>query len=239
MVTSAPSRRHTEPSSSPIMPAPTISSFSGTLAQFQRAGRGHDALLVDLDAVQRRDIGARGDDDGLGFENLRLAVSGLHFDLAGRRDLAGADEALDLVLLEQIVDAFDVAVDALLLVFEHRCEIDRRLADLDAHVGEFMRGFLVKLRGIEHRLRRDAADIEAGAAEGRHLLDDGGLHAELRRANGADITAGTGTDNDEIVSHEVTPKLSVVMAGLVPAIHVLRRKGPKDVDTRRKAGHDG
>jgi hypothetical protein len=29
-----------------------------------------------------------------------------------------------------------------------------------------------------------------------------------------------------------------VMAGLVPAIHVLQRCGEKDVDARHKAGHD-
>jgi hypothetical protein len=32
---------------------------------------------------------------------------------------------------------------------------------------------------------------------------------------------------------------SVVMAGLVPAIHVFVALGKKDVDARPKAGHDG
>ena len=104
------------------------------LGEIERAGRGHDALLVDVDAVQPRDVGAGGDDDVLGLQRLRLAVVGFHLDLAGRGDAAGAVKRLDLVLLEQIIDAFDVAVDALLLVFEHRGEIDARLADLDAHL---------------------------------------------------------------------------------------------------------
>jgi hypothetical protein len=30
----------------------------------------------------------------------------------------------------------------------------------------------------------------------------------------------------------------IVMAGLVPAIHVVAASGEKDVDTRHKAGHD-
>ncbi len=51
IVTSAPSRRHTEPSSSPMMPAPTTSSFCGTVGKLERAGRRHDALLVDVDAA--------------------------------------------------------------------------------------------------------------------------------------------------------------------------------------------
>ena len=37
--------------------------FSGDLVERQRAGRRHDALLVDLDALQPRDVGAGGDHD--------------------------------------------------------------------------------------------------------------------------------------------------------------------------------
>jgi hypothetical protein len=33
--------------------------------------------------------------------------------------------------------------------------------------------------------------------------------------------------------------LNVVMAGLVPAIHVFRDGRKQDVDARHKAGHDG
>ena len=171
------------------------------LGEIERAGRRHDALFVDVDAGQPRHVRASGNDDVLGFERLRLAVVGLHLDLARRRDAACAVKRLDLVLLEQIFDAFDVTLDALLLVLEHRREIDARLADLDAHVAELVAGLLVKLRRIEHRLRRDAADIEASAAEGGALLHHRGLHAKLRRANGADIAAGAAADDDEVVGH--------------------------------------
>ena len=69
-ITFAPSRRQTEPSSSPITPAPTTRSFCGHLGEHERAGRGHDALLVDRDALEPRDVGAGGDDDRLGVERL-------------------------------------------------------------------------------------------------------------------------------------------------------------------------
>ena len=72
--------------------------------------------------------------------------------------------------------------------------------DADAHLGEGMPGLLEHFRGVQQRLRRHAADIEAGAAERRILLDHGDLHAELRRAHRADIPAGAGADDDEIVS---------------------------------------
>src|SRR5262249_53646002 len=126
--------------------------------QVQRTGRGDDALFVEIDAVQARRIGAGGDDDVFSFEHLRLAVGVFHFDLAGRGEARRAMEGFDLVFLEQIIDAFDIAVDGVLFVFEHRGEIDRRRADLDAHAGKFVRGFLVKLRRVEHRLRGNAAD---------------------------------------------------------------------------------
>ena len=110
-----------------MMPAPTTSSFCGTLREIERAGRRHDALLVDVDAVEAGDIRAGGDDDILGLERLRLAVVVFHLDLAGRDDARGAVKRLDLVLLEQELDALDVALDVLLLVFEQRRQ-DRRSA---------------------------------------------------------------------------------------------------------------
>ena len=71
--------------------------------------------------------------------------------------------------------------------------------DLHAELGKAMPRLLEHLRGMEQRLRRDAADVQAGAAGGRALLDDGDLQPELRRADGADIAARAGADDDEIV----------------------------------------
>src|SRR5262249_60945544 len=64
---------------------------------------------------------------------------------------------------------------------------------------------VVRLRG------GNATDVQAGAAEGLVLLDYGNLHAELCRADGADIAAGAGADDDEIVGHDYS-ELSVVTA---------------------------
>ena len=62
-----------------------------------------------------------------------------------------------------------------------------------------MAGLLEHLGSMQQRLRGHAADIEAGTAERRVLLDHGDLHAELRRAHRANISAGTGADDNEIV----------------------------------------
>ena len=62
-------------------------------------------------------------------------------------------------------------------------------------------GLLEHLGGIEQRLRRDAADVEASAAERLALFDHGDLHAELGRADRADVAGGAGADHDDIMSH--------------------------------------
>ncbi len=137
---------------------------------------------------------------------MRLAVTAGHLDLAGAEDLARAAQDIDLVLLHQEFDALDVAVDALLLEIHHRRQVEFRRGNADAHLGERMRGLLEHFGGMQQRLRRHAADIEAGAAECWVLLDHGNLHAELRRAHRADISAGSGADDDEIVAgHDRNP----------------------------------
>jgi len=41
------------------------------------------------------------------------------------------------------------------------------------------------------------------------------------------------------MAERITPFARIVMAGLVPAIHVLLLPRKQDVDARDKAGHDG
>ena len=84
-VTSAPSRRHTEPSSSPMIPAPITISRFGTSASDRMPVEDDDRLLVDRDARQRRHFRAGGDDDVLGLQRLGLAVGAGDLDLGRRR----------------------------------------------------------------------------------------------------------------------------------------------------------
>ncbi len=170
------------------------------LVQHQCAGRRHDALLVDVDTGKPRHIRAGGDDDGLALDHLAVPV-GLDLDAAGRGDAPHALEACDLVLLEQERDALHVALDALVLELHHGGEIELRRAHGDAHPPEQVTGFIEQLGGMQQRLRGNASDIEAGAAEGLVLLHHRHLHAELCRADGADIAAGTRADDDEVVGH--------------------------------------
>lgn len=54
------------------------------------------------------------------------------------------------------------------------------------------------LGGMKQGFTRDAADVEASAAEGGAFLDQRDLEAELGGAEGADVAAGAGADDDQI-----------------------------------------
>ncbi len=136
----------------------------------------------------------------------RLAGRALDHDLAGRGDERLALQPVDLVLLEQERDAVDVGGDRVVLVLHHGGHVELAArATFTPSGGHAVAGLLEHLGGVEQRLGRDAADVEAGAAERLALLDDGDFHAELRRADRADIAAGPGADDDEIVGHVDEP----------------------------------
>ena len=55
--------------------------------------------------------------------------------------------------------------------------------------------------GVEKRLGRDAADMQAAAAQFRVFFDECGFQAVLAGANSRRITTGTAPDDDHVVCH--------------------------------------
>ncbi len=170
----------------------------GHLVESDGAGGRHHVLFVDVDALERGDVGAGGNDDLARLDDFRLAFIAAHLDLAGPEDAGGAMEGGDLVLLEQELDALGVAVDGVLLVGHQLGKVDLRGRDGDAHAGKAMARLGEKLGGMQKRLGGNAADIEAGAAMGSALFHHGHVHAELGGADGAHIASGAGADDGQI-----------------------------------------
>ena len=167
-VTSAPSRRQTEPSSRPMMPAPITTRRLGDLRQRQRAGGIDDPLLVDA----RRPAGGAGSEPVamtmfLASRVVSDAVRGRDLDLAGAGDAARALDPVDLVLLEQELDALGQGgrpLSSFCFIICGRLSLG---VDVDAEAGEVLGRHLVQLRGVQQRLGRHAADVQAGAAQRR------------------------------------------------------------------------
>ena len=172
----------------------------------ERAVVRQDRLLVERGAGQSARIRSGRDDDVLGRQRVRLRAR--HRDLPAAlalfRERAAPVEELDLVLLEEIEDAVIVLLHNGSLARHHLRHVDREVRQADAVIGEMVAGVLEVLGGLQERLRRDAADVGAGAARGRAalvvlpLVDAGGREAELRSADRGDVSAGPGADHDDV-----------------------------------------
>ena len=176
----------------------------------QRAGRGHDAALVDLDAGQAGRFRAGRDQDAAGLQGARRRAAVGRFDrhLAGGGDARGAADSLDPVLLQQKRNALGQPVDDVVLARQHDTEVEPHIVGHHAMGAEPVTRLGIIRGRLQQRLGRDAADIQAGAAEGCAPVHAGDRHAELGGADGADIPGRTAADDDEIVGrirHVVGP----------------------------------
>ena len=115
-------------------------------------------------------------------------------------------QPVDLVLLEQEFDAFGVLADDVVLVGLHLFPVDRRRLALQPHLGEVVLGLVQLVGGMQQRLGRDAADVQAGPAERLAPLHAGCLEAQLRASDGTDIAPRAGADDDDVVTcHGIGP----------------------------------
>ena len=133
-----------------------------------------------------------------------LAVSSVVLPSAVTRQLALAGELADahvdgdLVLLHQAGDAAVELAGDPAAALDHLGEVEPRLARRQA-VSLRMLDLVEHLGRPEQRLGRDAAPVEADAAEAL-ALDDRRLQAQLRATDRRDIAARARAQDDEVVT---------------------------------------
>ncbi len=106
-------------------------------------------------------------------------------------------DVVDLVLLEQAGHAAGERLDDLVAALEDLAEVDRALGDRDAEVLRLV-DLVQHVGHAQHGLGGDAGVVEAAPAD-HVLLDHGGAHPQLGGADGGDVAAGTGADDDAVV----------------------------------------
>ena len=210
-VTSAPSRRHTDPISRPMTPAPTTPRRLGHIGDRERTVIGQNPLLVEFDARQRPRVRTGRNDRVTRHQRLigRTADLDLDAGVAAADERTTAVEERHLVLLEQIQDPVVVLFDHRVLAPEHLREVECETLDLDAVGGELMPGMLVMLGGLQQCLGRNAADVGAGPAGRRPtvlvlpVIDTSRGETQLRRPDRGDIATGPATDDHhvEVLAH--------------------------------------
>ena len=111
----------------------------------------------------------------------------------------GAFEHRDAMRLEQGADTVLQGLHDLVLAAFHRGIIDLRLTDLDAEALG-MEDFLVDFRAGNQRLGGYAAAVQAGTPQPL-AFNDRGFCTQLCRLDGRRLSAGPGSDNNDIKIH--------------------------------------
>ncbi len=128
-----------------------------------------------------------------------LADVALAVDLDGRGvdELALAGDDVDLLRLEQALQALELAGDDAVAELGDLRAVDALEREVDAHAGAVLHG-LGDFGGVQHRLRGDAAAVEAGAPE-LVLLDDDGREAQLHGADRGGVAGAASAQDDDVV----------------------------------------
>ena len=115
-------------------------------------------------------------------------------------ELGAAVHHLDAVLVAQDLDPAGEAPDDPVLPLHHRRQVDREALDGDPQGRTASAHLLGEVGGVDQRLRRDAAVVEADSAEALVLLDEDHVLAELGQPDGGHVAARAGADHDHLAA---------------------------------------
>ena len=112
-------------------------------------------------------------------------------------ELTDPVDDLDLALFGEPGKPAGEFADDLLLERIDSLQVDLRFTEIDP-VSLHVFGFGDDLRGMQQRLRRNAADIQANAAEHLVALHEDDFLTEVRGAKGGRVTARPGAEHDDL-----------------------------------------
>ena len=118
-------------------------------------------------------------------------------DLVRRREAAGAGDHRDLALLGEAGQPAGQALDHAVLPPAQLVDVDGGRGEGQAGMAHLVR-LLDHLRGVQQGLGRDAADVQADAAERGPALHQHHLLAEIGGAEGRRVAAGAGAEHQHL-----------------------------------------
>jgi hypothetical protein len=177
--------------------------------------------------------GSGGDDDRVAGDGDLARLAALDGDLVAGVQAAVAVEHRHLAALEQLAEPADQAVDHLLLALDGAGPVDADLAHLEAELGGAL-DRAVHVGALEELLGRDAADVQAGAAQ-LVLLDEGDAQPGRGPVERRRVAARAAADD-----HDVEVLLLAVDLAAAVALHrrgdVVRLRGLLGLDRRSRLG---
>ena len=213
MVTSAPKLRHTLANSQPITPPPSTTTEAGTGSRRSACSEVRTRSPSISRPGSDAGVGAGGEHEVLAGVDL-LAVGAGDGDLAVAGEPALALDDGDAAALDQPGQALEQPRDHAVLVGVDARHVDALERGAHAEL-RGLAGAVGDLGGVQQRLGRDAADVQAGAAE-LALLDEPDAQAELGRAQGAGVAARTRPEDEDVEVGHAGP--SVLTCGVRAAL---------------------
>ena len=125
-------------------------------------------------------------------------------DLAAALERGETRDRGDLVLAQQARDPAGQGAHHLVLAREHLAQVEPQVARLDAVGGQEVAQVVVVVGGVQQRLRGDAPDVQAGAAERRLAarveprVHTRGAEPELGGPDCRDVPARAGSDDYDV-----------------------------------------
>ena len=159
---------------------------------------GENALAVNGDARNGHGIGPGGDDDVFGADFLDLAFGVGDADFVFGEQFGRAHDDINLVLAHQGVNAGGETLGHIAAAFNCDAEIKLEIVERDAKFSGALAQSVSQFGIFEEGLGRHTAHVQADAAKPL-LFNHGDFQAQLRGANGTDITARPGADDYDIV----------------------------------------
>ena len=184
-------RRHLKPDD----PAPEHQHALGDEIDLERPGRIPDARIGG-NKSGRGGFGAGGD-DRLVEAHDPSALRRFYTQGVSRGELALSDHGLDLALLREADEAAGQALDHAVLPAANGRWVEGRRAEAHA-VRTHRLGVVDHLGDMQQRLGRDAADVEAYAAECRARVDQDDVLPQIGSTEGGGVAAGTRPQNQDI-----------------------------------------
>ena len=157
-----------------------------------------DGLAVEGQSGQGTGDAAGGHEDILGRVRLLGTVGGFDDYFASLVDAGFPAEEIDLVLLEEEIEAAGSLLRNVAGALDDFIPVVLEAGDLEAELGRAMAHLVVELGVLEQGLGRDASPVVAGAPAALDV-DNGDFLSKLGGADRADISGGTGADDDEVV----------------------------------------
>ncbi len=191
IVTSEPKLLKTEANSTPMTPPPSTTTRSGHVVEREGLVAGHDPA-ADLEAGERARVGP-----GREHDVAALEPAPAHVDGVGGDEPPVALDDLDLAGLHQTREALVEPADDRVLVLVHARHVDA--LERGAHPELLaLAGVVGDLGGVQQGLRRDAAAVQARAAD-LVALDHGDREVQLGGAQGGRVPAAAGAEDDDVV----------------------------------------